>query len=112
MLAPEGYGEIIGGSQRIHDYDLLVKRLKEHNLPKESSSGISTSAATAASPTPASAWAWSAPSPGFAAPSTSARSSPSRACSTAFILSRYQITALAVRFSLGLTGSPLLLIFA
>lgn len=35
MLAPEGYGEIIGGSQRIHDYDLLVKRLKEHNLPVE-----------------------------------------------------------------------------
>jgi asparaginyl-tRNA synthetase len=33
MLAPEGYGEIIGGSQRIHDYDLLVNRLKEHNLP-------------------------------------------------------------------------------
>jgi asparaginyl-tRNA synthetase len=36
MLAPEGYGEIIGGSQRIHDYDLLVKRLKEHDLPVES----------------------------------------------------------------------------
>jgi asparaginyl-tRNA synthetase len=36
MLAPEGYGEIIGGSQRIHDYDLLVKRLKQHNLPAES----------------------------------------------------------------------------
>jgi asparaginyl-tRNA synthetase len=35
MIAPEGYGEIIGGSQRIHDYDLLVKRLKEHNLPAE-----------------------------------------------------------------------------
>jgi len=35
VLAPEGYGEIIGGSQRIHDYDLLVKRLKEHNLPVE-----------------------------------------------------------------------------
>jgi asparaginyl-tRNA synthetase len=35
MLAPEGYGEIIGGSQRIHDYDLLVKRLKENNLPVE-----------------------------------------------------------------------------
>ncbi|MEG6565908.1 asparagine--tRNA ligase [Thermoanaerobacterium saccharolyticum] len=33
LLAPEGYGEIIGGSQRIHDYDLLVKRLKEENLP-------------------------------------------------------------------------------
>src|SRR5579871_6690941 len=36
FIAPEGYGEIIGGSQRIHDYDLLVKRLKEHNLPQES----------------------------------------------------------------------------
>ena len=36
MLAPEGYGEIIGGSQRIHDYDFLVKRLKENNLPVES----------------------------------------------------------------------------
>jgi asparaginyl-tRNA synthetase len=36
MLAPEGYGEIIGGSQRIHDYDLLVKRLKENNLPVDS----------------------------------------------------------------------------
>ena len=35
MIAPEGYGEIIGGSQRIHDYDLLLKRLKEHNLPEE-----------------------------------------------------------------------------
>jgi asparaginyl-tRNA synthetase len=35
MLAPEGYGEIIGGSQRIHDYDFLVKRLREHNLPEE-----------------------------------------------------------------------------
>ena len=36
VLAPEGYGEIIGGSQRIHDYDLLVQRLREHNLPEES----------------------------------------------------------------------------
>jgi asparaginyl-tRNA synthetase len=35
MIAPEGYGEIIGGSQRIHDYDLLIKRLREHNLPEE-----------------------------------------------------------------------------
>ena len=35
MLAPEGYGEIIGGSQRIHDYDLLVKRLHDHNLPEQ-----------------------------------------------------------------------------
>ena len=32
MLAPEGYGEIIGGGQRIDDYDLLMKRLEEHKL--------------------------------------------------------------------------------
>src|SRR6516164_9999352 len=36
MLAPEGYGEIIGGSQRIHDYDLLLKRLRENHLPEGS----------------------------------------------------------------------------
>ena len=35
VLAPEGYGEVIGGGQRIHDFDLLVKRLQEHNLPAE-----------------------------------------------------------------------------
>ena len=35
VLAPEGYGEIIGGGQRVHDYDLLLRRLKEHNLPVE-----------------------------------------------------------------------------
>jgi asparaginyl-tRNA synthetase len=35
VLAPEGYGEIIGGGQRIHDYGLLMKRLKEHNLSIE-----------------------------------------------------------------------------
>ena len=36
MLAPEGYGEIIGASQRIHDPKLLVERIKEFNLPVES----------------------------------------------------------------------------
>ena len=35
LLAPEGYGEIIGGSQRIDDYDLLLKRIKENNLLEE-----------------------------------------------------------------------------
>ena len=34
VLAPEGYGEIIGGSQREDDYDTLLARLKEHNLPQ------------------------------------------------------------------------------
>ncbi|HEY6414441.1 MAG TPA: asparagine--tRNA ligase [Edaphobacter sp.] len=33
VLAPEGYGEIIGGSQRIDSYDLLKSRIEEHNLP-------------------------------------------------------------------------------
>ena len=33
MIAPEGYGEIIGGSQRIDDHDLLVRRIEEHKLP-------------------------------------------------------------------------------
>jgi len=33
VLAPEGYGEIIGGSQRIHDHDLLLSRIEEHGLP-------------------------------------------------------------------------------
>ena len=35
VLAPEGYGEIIGGGQRIDDYDLLVARIKQHDLPME-----------------------------------------------------------------------------
>ncbi len=35
VLAPEGYGEIIGGSQREDDYDALVKRLEENNLPRD-----------------------------------------------------------------------------
>ncbi|MBN2367170.1 MAG: asparagine--tRNA ligase, partial [Calditrichaeota bacterium] len=35
MLAPEGYGEIIGGSQREDDYETLLKRLDEHHLPRE-----------------------------------------------------------------------------
>jgi asparaginyl-tRNA synthetase len=34
-LAPEGYGEIIGGGQRIADYHLLLQRIKEHDLPQE-----------------------------------------------------------------------------
>jgi len=32
LLAPEGYGEIIGGSQRIHDYELLKSRMEQHEL--------------------------------------------------------------------------------
>jgi asparaginyl-tRNA synthetase len=32
LIAPEGYGEIIGGSERIHSHELLEQRIKEHNL--------------------------------------------------------------------------------
>ncbi len=35
ILAPEGYGEIVGGGQRIHDPELLLKRIQEHQLPPE-----------------------------------------------------------------------------
>jgi asparaginyl-tRNA synthetase len=35
LLAPEGYGEIIGGGERIYDAALLERRLEEHNLPKD-----------------------------------------------------------------------------
>jgi len=34
VLAPEGYGEIIGGSQRMSSYELLLKRIHEHELPE------------------------------------------------------------------------------
>ncbi len=35
VLAPEGYGEIIGGGQRIHDYEKLLSKIREHQLPEE-----------------------------------------------------------------------------
>jgi asparaginyl-tRNA synthetase len=36
MLAPEGYGEIIGGGERLADYDLLLERIEEAKLPRQS----------------------------------------------------------------------------
>ena len=35
VLAPEGYGEIIGGSQRVDSYELLKSRIETHNLPMD-----------------------------------------------------------------------------
>ncbi|MBL8137413.1 MAG: asparagine--tRNA ligase [Acidobacteria bacterium] len=35
VLAPEGYGEIIGGGQRLDDLDILIQRIKDHELPQE-----------------------------------------------------------------------------
>ena len=36
VLAPEGYGEVIGGSQRVSSYELLKSRIEHHQLPLES----------------------------------------------------------------------------
>ena len=36
ILAPEGYGEIVGGGERLADHDLLLRRIHEHGLPEES----------------------------------------------------------------------------
>ena len=77
LLAPEGYGEIIGGSERISDPDLLLERIHEHNLPEEAFRWyMDLRAGSTVSPTVASGWASSAPSPGSAASTTSARPSP------------------------------------
>jgi asparaginyl-tRNA synthetase len=35
VLAPEGYGEIVGGGERLADHDLLLQRIREHNLPED-----------------------------------------------------------------------------
>jgi asparaginyl-tRNA synthetase len=35
VLAPEGYGEIVGGGERLADLDLMIKRIDEHKLPRE-----------------------------------------------------------------------------
>jgi asparaginyl-tRNA synthetase len=35
LLAPEGYGEIIGGSERMSSYELLLSRIHEHGLPED-----------------------------------------------------------------------------
>ena len=85
VLAPEGYGEIIGGSQRMASFDLLMQRIQEHGRPKRPSSGISICASMAGFRTPVSAWALSAPWPGSAAWSMCARRFRSRACCTGCI---------------------------
>ncbi len=35
VLAPEGYGEVIGGSQRMGSYERLLERIRQHELPEE-----------------------------------------------------------------------------
>ena len=87
ILAPEGYGEIVGGGERLADHELLLQRIREHELPEEAFRVVPRPAAsTGASRTRASAWASSAWSPGSAASTTCARRSPSRGCCTGSIL--------------------------
>jgi len=87
-LAPEGYGEIIGGSQREDDHDLLLGRIRELAASakttttccwvgfgswaslKRPTAGTWISGSTARSCTPASDLGWSAPSAGSAASRT------------------------------------------
>jgi aspartyl/asparaginyl-tRNA synthetase len=76
LLAPEGYGEIVGGGQRIHDISLLERRLTEHNLPSGGTGRCLTRDSASGS---------SGPWRGSAGSSTFARRFPSRGCSTGCI---------------------------
>ena len=79
VLAPEGYGEIIGGGERESTTSRRSRRpSRTTSSRRRRSSGTSTCAATGRCRTPASAWASSAASRGFAASTTSARPSRSR----------------------------------
>ncbi len=65
-LAPEGYGEIIGGSQREDDYDKLLARIRSRDSIPRPTAGISTCGSTAPSSTRASGWGSSGRWPGSA----------------------------------------------
>ena len=83
MLAPEGYGEIIGGGERLADLALLEQRIQRSMSCRERrSNGISICAATAPCRIRVSAWASNAWWPGSAGSSTCARRFLSRACCT------------------------------
>ena len=87
FLAPEGYGEIIGGGQRIHDLGLLEQRTRgAQPAPRGLRMVPRPAQVRLGAPTPASAWASSGWSPGSAASSTSAKPSPSPGSSTGSIL--------------------------
>ncbi len=89
MLAPEGYGEIIGGGQRLDD---LRPAAAAHQGARPAAGGVRVVPRPPPlrhrCPTPASAWASSASWPGSAASNTSARRFPTRACCTGCIRSR------------------------
>ena len=73
LLAPEGYGEIIGGSERISDPSCCSSAYTTRNCQRRPISGTLTCANMAVFSTAGLDWAWSARWPGCAASSTSAR---------------------------------------
>jgi asparaginyl-tRNA synthetase len=79
LLAPEGRGEIIGGSQREDDHDKLLRRIEEEGLPLDAYGWYLDLRKYGTYTHSASGSGWSAPSRGSPASSTSARSSRSRA---------------------------------
>ena len=92
MLAPEGYGEIIGGGQRIDDYDLLLQRIEEHGLPKEAVRVVSRSAPLRQRAARRLRHGHRARGrPGSAASSICARRFRIRACCTGFIRDRVRL---------------------
>jgi asparaginyl-tRNA synthetase len=77
LLAPEGYGEIIGGSQREDDHGRLLERIREEKLPEDAYTWYLDLRKYGSFPTRASASASSGPWPGSPANATSASSSRS-----------------------------------
>ncbi len=87
VLAPEGYGEVIGGSQRMGRTRGCWSAFISTSCRKRPSSGIWICASSAAYRTPALAWVWSAPWRGSASWTMCGRPFPSRACCTGCIRS-------------------------
>ena len=87
LLAPEGYGEIIGGSERVHDFDLLRNGgCGRASCRRMTINGISIFAGTAACRIAGSGWESNAPSLGYVGYSTCGKRSRSRECWTASTL--------------------------
>jgi asparaginyl-tRNA synthetase len=61
VLAPEGYGEIIGGAPTASSLELLNQRIQQHHLPPEAFDWYLTSESTELFPTPGSEWELNAP---------------------------------------------------
>jgi asparaginyl-tRNA synthetase len=110
VLAPEGYGEIIGGSQRVSSYELLSSRIQQHGLPREAFEWYLDLSVMAACLMRASAWASNGSSHGCAALITSAKPSHSQglciACIHRLLGAVWQFHAIASCFDLDNNSGP------